>query len=234
MRDRFAVRGSLHREVMREGWTPEWTQRWFDWGEPRPTVVAGPGGPPVLWSRGDGAYVSAAISRQQWPADSGLGMEVRVTTPFSATSNQRIRANFLGGLDSVRIVQANPNGSLPSSIISSTLCGVTFPDEGEWGKRHFAFVGGTPNDFDAGAVADSLRTGKWWTLRIQILADGRCGVAVNGRVLYLSGEPVARRIRYRLRLGDEAKGALLGYGPVAVWTGVRTDVVWQTPSALLR
>ncbi|MBY0492005.1 MAG: AAA family ATPase [Gemmatimonadaceae bacterium] len=229
VRARFAVRGSLHRALLHEAWTPDWSGRWFAWGEPRPVVVPGPGGLPVLWSRGDGAYVSAAISRQQWSADSGLGFEVRVSTPFNGTANQRIRAMLLGGLDSSRIVQANPNGSLPASVIPSTLCGLTFPDEGEWGKRHFAFVGGTPLDFDAGPFADSLRTGQWWTLRIQILADGRCGVAINGRVLYISAEPVARRLQYRLRLGDEAKGALLAFGPVDLWTGVRTDVVWQTP-----
>ncbi len=229
VRDHFTVRGAPHRAVMHEAWTPEWTTRWFDWGDPRPVVVPGPGREAVLWNRGDGAYASAAISRQAWPADSGLGMEVRLTTPFSGVRNQRIRAWLMGGVDSARIAQANPHGSLPSSPIPGTLCGLSFPDEGEWGKRRLAFVGGSPNGVDAGAFADRLRTGQWWTLRIQILADGRCGVAINGRVLFVSAEPVAQRLRYRLRLGDEATGAVLGYGPVEVWTGVRTDVVWQTP-----
>jgi hypothetical protein len=71
-----------------------------------------------------------------------------------------------------------------------------------------------------------LRTGAWWTLRVQILPDGRCGIAINGRVLRLSTEPIPLNATYRLWLGDESAGVKLLHGPLHVWKGVRTDIQW--------
>lgn len=61
---------------------------------------------------------------------------------------------------------------------------------------------------------------------MQILPDGRCGVAVNDSVIWLSPEPIALTGEYRLRIGDESMGTKLLHGPLQVWTGVRTDVDW--------
>ena len=61
---------------------------------------------------------------------------------------------------------------------------------------------------------------------MQILPDGRCGVAINGRALWLSTEAVPLDGEFRLRIGDESNGTTLVHGPLEMWTGVRTDVDW--------
>ncbi|MBL0169535.1 MAG: hypothetical protein IPP90_02240 [Gemmatimonadaceae bacterium] len=62
---------------------------------------------------------------------------------------------------------------------------------------------------------------------MQILPDGRCGIAINGRVLRLSKEPVPLDGAYRVWLGDESAGVQLIHGPLQIWTGVRTDIRWS-------
>jgi hypothetical protein len=63
-------------------------------------------------------------------------------------------------------------------------------------------------------------------LRVQIFPDGRCGVAVNGRVVWVSTVPIPLDGQFRLWLGDEAFDRRILHGPLQLWTGVRTDVDW--------
>jgi hypothetical protein len=60
------------------------------------------------------------------------------------------------------------------------------------------------------------------------LPDGRCGIAVNDHVLWLSAESIPLDGKFFLRLGDQSKDARLLHGPLEVWTGVRTDIDWSS------
>jgi len=63
-------------------------------------------------------------------------------------------------------------------------------------------------------------------LRLQILPDGRCGIAINNRVVWLSPEPIRLDRGFRVYLGDESADGRLLHGPLKIWTGVRTDLDW--------
>ncbi|MBK6845445.1 MAG: hypothetical protein IPG88_24645 [Gemmatimonadetes bacterium] len=96
-----------------------------------------------------------------------------------------------------------------------------YPLSGEWGVTYGGVRGGVGRRLAVGGDAASMRTGRWWTLRVQLLPDGRCGVALNGRVLWISPEPIALDRPFRLHLGDESAGTSLLHGPLEVWRGVR-------------
>jgi hypothetical protein len=74
--------------------------------------------------------------------------------------------------------------------------------------------------------ADStLRTGRWFTIRLQVFPDGRCGVAVDGKPI-AGGETLALDRPFRVVLHGKSVGTRVLVGPLEVWEGVRSDVDW--------
>ena len=138
-----------------------------------------------------------------------------------------LRVILVAGIDTA-LLMAGDQRKAPASIGSSeATCGMSFPGSGAWGANRMGALASSGRDLALGAVADTMRTGAWWTLRVQILPDGRCGVAINHRVVWLSSEPMLIDGNFRLRLGDESADTKLLHGPLQLWTGVRTDIDWS-------
>lgn len=227
---RLRIEGTAPRIVMEEHWDATWRSRWIRFGTPSPEVVAGPGGVPGFWNRGDGTHISTAVFRQSFTARDGLGVEVRMHTPVTEPGNQRARVVLTAGVDTLRLQRADPLGQSPPLGSPDVSCAVAFPGGAGGsgvGLTMSVSGGGVAGTFASlGALTDTLAAGGWWRLRIQILPDGRCGVAVNGRVVWLSADPISLDRPLWLRLGDNSEGTQLLHGPLEVWTGVRTDIDW--------
>jgi hypothetical protein len=229
---RFEVRGEPARTVLEEAWDDEWGTRWITFGDPQPLVVRGPGDRRAFWNRGDGTYQSMAILRQAYSATQGIGVELQLSTPIGTSNWQRARTLLIAGIDTAAFRHADQKKAAPSLGRVEAACGVNYPGgTGRYGQSRIDRIGGIAQRMDLGPLAETLASGAWWTLRIQILPDGRCGVAVNGQVLWLSQEPIALDGEFRLRLGDESAGTRLLHGPLQLWTGVRTDIDWSRPPA---
>jgi hypothetical protein len=169
-----------------------------------------------------------AILRPEFSAAQGLGAEVRLSTPLGRSSWQRARTLLVAGVDTVAFRDADQLKAPPSLGRSDAICGANYPGgSGRYGRSRLDLFGGITQTIDLGPLAERLASGAWWTLRIQILPDGRCGVAIDGQVLWLSPEPVPLDGEFRLRLGDESAGSRLLHGPLQLWTGVRTDSDWS-------
>lgn len=222
----FRIVGEPPKTVLRERWDESWRSRWLPWGDPPPTIVSGPGGVRGFSNNGDGIYASMGVLRPSFSARQGLGVEIRVSSPLTRTKWQRLRAYLVAGVDTAQLNAADQRRAPPSLGRAETLCGINFPEAGRWGENRMTMSGGPGLSMDLGTLAPLLRSGAWWTLRMQILPDGRCGVAINGRALWLSTEAVPLDGEFRLRIGDESNGTTLVHGPLEMWTGVRTDVDW--------
>ena len=227
---RLRVVGEAPVTVLDERWQTDWPSRWMAWGDPAPRVVDAPvdGRAPVraMWTHGDGSYPSMAVLRHGLSARHGLGVEVRVSTPITRSKWQRLRVILVADIDTA-ILMASDQRKAPASIGNGeAICGASFPGSGTWGATRMSVLASVGKNIALGAVADTMQTGAWWTLRVQILPDGRCGVAVNHRVVWLSSEPILTDGEFRVRLGDESADSRLLHGPLQLWTGVRTDIDW--------
>ena len=220
------VEGNTPTTIVNERWDEEWPRRWIAWGDPQPLVTTGPRGIRGFWSHGDGSYPSMGLLRQSISARHGLGVELRVSTPITRTKWQRLRVALVAGIDTASLLMTDQRKAPPSRGRADASCSFTFPGEGRWGASQIGMSGSISKVADLGDVATPLRTGAWWTLRLQILPDGRCGIAINNRVVWLSPEPMPLDGEFRLRLGDESNGTKLLHGPLQLWSGVRTDIDW--------
>lgn len=224
------VRGAAPSTVLDEQWDDTWKARWITFGEPAPVVTTGPGGARAFWNHGDGDYLSFALSRQGFDATRGLGVEVRLATPITRDDWQRLRVIFVPGADTAALQKGDQKKAPVLGGDFASGCGVRYPaGAGQAGRRRIAITGGGDYDFELDRTVAALDNGAWWTVRLQILPDGRCAVAINGKPIWLSPERLAVDGAFRLHLGDESLGTALLHGPLKVWTGVRTDVDWMTP-----
>ena len=222
------VGGAAASVLLDEKWDGQWKGRWIAFGDPQPIVVSGPGGIASLWNHGDGTYPSFALLRDSLPARDGLGMEVRLSTPLTRANWQHVRTWLIPDIDTALFAQADQKKATPLPVRIGQMCGAGYPNEsGEYGRGRMALYGGTTHVMSLGAVSDTMRTGTWWTLRLQILPDGRCGIAINNRVIWLAPEPIPLDRGFRVYLGDESADGRLLHGPVKIWTGVRTDLDWS-------
>jgi hypothetical protein len=73
--------------------------------------------------------------------------------------------------------------------------------------------------------------GRWYRVRIQVFADGRCGVAVDGRPVWVSGSAIRLNRPFHVVLQGNSAGTRMLVGPVEVWEGVRGDVDWRLVGA---
>lgn len=214
--------------VATEAWDGEWTHRWITFGTPHPEVVTGPEGRLAFWNRGDGSYPSIGILRRSFPARHGLGLELPIASPLSRRNWQRHTTLLTAGLDTAAYRGADQHAAPPSLGRTDAACGIRYPiGDGPVGMEHMAMLGGSTERLPLGSLAEPLSSGRWWTLRLQILPDGRCGVAINGTPVWLSRDPVHLDLDYWLILGSESAGGRLLHGPLEIWTGVRTDIDWS-------
>lgn len=225
---RIMVTGAASRTVERERWDEDWRTRWITFGAPPPDVISGPGGTRGFWNRGDGVYISTAVLRQSFVPRDGLGLEILMHTPVTTSGHQRARVVLVPGLDTLALVRAAPEGPPPPLGVPDAGCLVAFPGGVGSADQHTLTLraGGTMAPAMSLSVGGDVASGGWWRMRLQVLPDGRCGVAINGRVVWLSevGIPLDRPLW--LRLGDASQGTELLHGPLEVWTGVRTDINW--------
>lgn len=80
------------------------------------------------------------------------------------------------------------------------------------------------------AMADSsyrLDRGAWYSVRLQLFPDGRCGIAVNGRPIQISNTAARSTDLFRALVQGSSVGTRVLVGQVTLRTGVPTDMEWQ-------
>lgn len=227
--DTITVAGIAPVTLLAESWDSSWRARWRPSGRPAPRIVVAPDGRPAFLNNGDGSYGSTATTRTEWSAQEGLGLEATVYTPITRRQFQSLYVEFLATRHGVNyeledtIIGISPYNATDRS---RRECAWEYPGgEGERALRQMAAVAGDPPAFMA--VGPWIRSGQPYRLRLQILPDGRCGVAINGTPVWYSEPALLLDTPYRVSLGYSSKETRILVGPLEVWHGVRQDVPWD-------
>ncbi|HMA40774.1 MAG TPA: AAA family ATPase [Gemmatimonadales bacterium] len=208
--------------VLKEDWSGPLDAQWVPFGDPRPEITDGPGGTRAFWNRGDGWYVSGAYARRRFPLAHGLAVALRLSTPVIGPRQQSVHVAFTANLDSAELSRwDHRTGNLPPAGLRSRECGFQYaPGDGVFAPPWTYFDRGTV------PLPDSVNSGKWYSLVVQLFPDGRCGIAVDGKPLGITHEVMPPAERYWLVLEGNSVGNRMLAGPLEVWSGVRDDVDW--------
>jgi hypothetical protein len=211
--------------LLAERWS-DTEARWRFFGRPRPRVLAMQDGARAFFNAGDGTYLSGAWTRVDWPATGGLGVEAPVRAQIDSAQWQSLQVRLATGLDTVAASAwadrdaagvAFDNGSLAA-------CSIGLPT-GEGASRRDSLTVGVGAESRA-LPGHGANDGRWHRIRVQVLPDGRCGVALDGRPLWISEAHLSTDARYRVITGGNSAWTEILVGPLDVWQGVRTDVDW--------
>lgn len=216
--------------LVREFWDKSWLARWRTFGEPRPRIVETTIGPAFL-PNGDGSYPSGAYLPLVIPSVSGAGVEAMVSMPITRSQWQTLSVSFmtaeaLPGLR--RWDHLTGDAALPDGY----TCWTIFPG-GEGGRAtETAAYGGRQND-ETFLVPPGLYNGRWHRIRLQLLPDGRCALAIDGRPIGArrGRTPAPASGVFLHVIGNSRFNGRLVVGPLEAWSGVRGGVDWTLVDA---
>lgn len=211
--------------MVREAWDESWLKRWRTFGEPRPRILGTAVGPAFL-PNGDGSYPSGAYLPLVIPSVSGAGMEAMVSMPITRSQWQTLSLALFPADGLERLRQWDHVTGDAISPMGNT-CWATFPGD-EGGRATELAVYGGRGDDETFAAPAGLYSGRWHRIRLQLLPDGRCALAIDGRPIG------ARRGRtppspsgvYLHVVGNSRFGGRLVVGRTEAWSGVRGGVDW--------
>ena len=216
---------STYASVLNERWTPDWEQRWRGFGEPRPVLGRGDGGATIN-PNGDGKYPSGFYARRRIYSRQGMGLEARVSLPFTDLLQwQHLGIALLANSPNEPALRDWDHRTLSGSMRHLPVCNVPLGGEGGDGMSRVLIESG-------GEVKEWIPTpprlfrGRWFTLRVQLFPDGRCGLAIDGRPLLLSKAPRALPDSVLPWISGHSFATNVQVGRMELWSGVKGGVTW--------
>jgi hypothetical protein len=199
---------------------------WRPFGEPLPVIVTSPTGVPALWHHGDSTYASGVYSRSGFDARGGFGVEVAVSTPLTLPQWQDLQVT-LQPVDRAALARwDHRTGMMPQTYQQEwKTCGASYPAlDGPSGAHGIVLRAGGNR---TAAVDSAAARGTSWTWRLQILPDGRCALAVNGRPAAIIDRPMSLGDSLHILVFGWSYGTRMLVERLEAWEGVRRDVDWS-------
>jgi DNA-binding SARP family transcriptional activator len=221
-RRELSVAGAPARTVFAEGWSTALDSTWRTFGIPRPRIVRHDALGNAFLNNGDASFFSGAYTRRAFPLRDGLWVETVISTPLTAEQSQSLVVSlFSVGSASARAAWSawdHLSGDGPPGLATPS-CSVRYPD-GAGGAR----IGDELRITTTGAsglfaAPKSMRTGAPHTLVMQLLPDGRCGVAVDDQTVWV-GPATFLQSDVKLMLAGNSVDSPMLVGRVRVGTGI--------------
>jgi DNA-binding SARP family transcriptional activator len=211
-----------------EDWSGELETGWVPFGVPQPVLTREPGGATVFWHRGDSVWTSGAYSRRTFDGARGLGLEALVSTPITALQWQYLTASLDASLDSAGLERwDHETASLARATAQPAgFCQMNYPAADGFTNLYRTALGGAGPAILV-SVAEQMTSGRSYAVRLQILPDGRCGLALDGVPVALLGSSLPLDRPFRVILQGKSVRTRILVGPLQVWEGVRGDVDWS-------
>ncbi|MBX9929910.1 MAG: hypothetical protein K2X99_13475 [Gemmatimonadaceae bacterium] len=160
----------------------------------------------------------------------GIGVEGTLRLPVREANHQAIQFGFTSGgptmatSDSIR--------RLGDVDTSPDMCAVGFPG-GEGAELVDSLSVATASNRVRLNAPSNWRSGRPMTVRVQLFEDGRCGVAIDGRPVWMSRTPLSLSVpRAVFFVGNSARTDMT-IGALDAWQGVKTDMDWSAVDPLL-
>jgi DNA-binding SARP family transcriptional activator len=217
------------RSTLRESWSSDWTTRWQPFGTPPAKVVQTSRGPALL-PNGDGSYPSGAFLREAFAVSKGAGVEFTASLPVTRSQWQTLNVFLLPG-DVLPAMRAWDQRTGPGPAFID-VCGFSAPGSNST-SAHGAVQITSRQRVKRVPVPRALFDGTWHVLRLQLLEDGRCALAIDGVAVGdagpVGGLPATAFVSI---VGDDRFGGRLVVRHVEAWSGVRGGVDWTTLDVL--
>ncbi len=223
----IVIRPPSYTVALREGWRDSPEARWVPFGEPRPSLTTGPGGVRAFWNAGDSTWDSGAYSRARFHAGAGFGLETTLSSPMTDVQWQSLVISVGPARDSSEMAAWDHRNGRYDALDPDAAggCLVQYPyTDGAIGRNGLRVANGVLRRVFE--VPATYGTGTWYTVRLQLFPDGRCGFAVDGKPLWISENELPVHRPFRVVLQGRSYNTRMLVGPLQAWEGVRSDIDW--------
>jgi DNA-binding SARP family transcriptional activator len=211
-----------------EDWTRPMELRWERFGTPFPLIVRDSLLGPSFWNNGNGTYFSGAYLRTPaLDARDGLALDAVLRMHITRQQWQYFNLGFVQILDMLQLRKSwnHTSGYMPAQFLSSNGCLLSYPDgEGPTGAQRLN-PGRVELRRQPGASLPPLALGVPTHVRVQIMPDGRCGIAIDGIPVFL-GAPLAELDSLHVLTEGSSVDTRILIGPLKVRRGVPADIDW--------
>lgn len=230
--DTFVVRRAETRALLTERWDSAVPARWRTFGDPRPTIVHHHGRNAFL-NNGDGLFFSGAYLREPLDPSFGLAVDFQASTPLTRTQWQLLTVWMRKFPENEQLRNwDHRTGYLPLELgeLGDRGCRFTYPEgEGDSAATSSPWFRSLRNAM--GDPAFRLDRGEWYSVRLQLFPGGRCGLAINGKPIFITDSDgtdsnSASPGRVMLLLQGHSVGSRMVVGPLTITRGVPIDINW--------
>ncbi|MEQ1691477.1 MAG: AAA family ATPase [Gemmatimonas sp.] len=218
-----------------ENWSLPLSKRWIEYGTP-PAQVVRSGAHRSLHLAGDGHLTSGVISQATIDARTGAGIRVWVRTPIRIAQWQALTVTLDAIASNAALAEwrerSRLDGALPMSWSAYRInrgCFVRAP-RAEFGENlSLLGLNAADEDVPIPAIPSRLTDGLPHTIVLQILGDGRCGLAIDDQVVAISANSVKTDRPLRVQLDGQSVGTTILVDSLETWSGIRTSIDWGAP-----
>lgn len=224
----FVVIRHTPRVILHESWSDPLSERWIPFGDPLPRIVQDSILGPAFLNNGDGYFFSGAYLPRALDRRHGLALDATLRMPITLPREQYLQLHVHGiaGISALRRTWDHRSGYMPSRFRLQSTCGMTYPNrEGETGALYMGPFGALTTT--PGSTRPRLASGAPTRVRLQVLPDGRCGVAMDGERPVLSSTPLDPADSLYLVIQGNSVGTRLLVGAMTIRSGVPTDIDWS-------
>jgi Tol biopolymer transport system component/DNA-binding SARP family transcriptional activator len=201
--------------LMDELWNRDIESQWVPYGVPRPRIVDDTPFGRAFLNNGDDSFFSGAYSARAFDGSRGIWMEAEVAmTATTKHWDDFVLALFTVGDSAIFASWDRRTGDRPGGGLQ---CRVRYP-AGEG-----ASLGDSLEAYRTVPVSRELQHGRTARFLIQVFPDGRCGFALDGRVIHIESRPPGDPPRTRMMhvaVEGRSAGQKVFVGRIAVRSGV--------------
>jgi hypothetical protein len=215
------------RVMLAENWATGLAGSWVMHGVPSPRIVDDPRFGRAFNNNGDGSFFSGAYTSHAYETSGGLWVDATLSARVTATESQEQVIWLFAMSDSAawanwdHVTGDGPAGS------ASPGCSIRYP----WGNRRkhlgeeVVITGVTKSG--RASVPDDVHTGRPFHVTLQIFPDGRCGVAIDGKAVWIGPADFFGR-RVHLDLAGNSVDTRILLGSLRVATGIAPGISWTS------
>ncbi len=221
-RREITIADMASRVAFEEDWSTALDSNWRAFGIPSPRTVTHALLGNAFLNNGDGAFFSGAYTRRAFPTRDGLWVEATLATPLTAAESQSLVVSLfsIGSAPARAAWRAwdHLSGDGPPGLANPN-CSMRYPDGVGGGRIGDELRISTSGGGGLFPAPPSLRTGAPHRLVMQVLPDGRCGVAIDGRVVWVGPATFLESSVHLMLAGNSVDTQML-VGGVRVGTGI--------------
>ena len=210
-----------------ETWSIGWDTRWYTFGQPTPVIDTLPDRR-ALRNNGDDSFSSGVLGLAPIDPLQGVALEAEISIHLTQPQWQTVNIGLTPFIDTSTITPEARLIGIPSRSAEQTkYCRVGIPAGEGWQYATLASAS-LGEESQNQTLPPRAKSGRWVRVRVQILPDGRCGAAIDGKPFFLSRSrfPMERQVQAQIWGSSVETKALVG--PVRIWRGVPDDIDWET------